>query len=71
MEALRGEQYRSGLSGGKAELATGSTLWTAAYTATGCGAQMRNPWSGYPGYTSVQYGDIDDAGENAFMLRVA
>ena len=49
----------------------GSTLFTGAYTVTGPGARMRHPWSGYPGYTSVQYADFDDAGESAFMLRAA
>ena len=32
---------------------------------------MQNPWSGYPGYTSVQVQDFDRAGENAFLLRAS
>jgi hypothetical protein len=30
---------------------------------------MRNPWGGYPGYTSVQVEDFFRAGEQAIMLR--
>ena len=30
---------------------------------------MQNPWSGYPGYTSVQVQDFNRAGEGAFLLR--
>jgi hypothetical protein len=32
---------------------------------------MRNPWSGYPGYTSVQVKDFNRAGESAVLLRGA
>ena len=30
---------------------------------------MTAPWSGYPGYTSVQVEDFNRAGEDAWMLR--
>ena len=30
---------------------------------------MQSPWSGYPGYTSVQVQDFNRAGENAFMVK--
>ena len=32
-------------------------------------ANLQNPWSGYPGYTSVQVQDFNRAGESAFLLR--
>lgn len=32
---------------------------------------MQAPWSGYPGYTSVQVEDFNRAGENAWLLRAA
>ena len=38
-------------------------------THTTDGANMQNPWSGYPGYTSVQVEDFNRAGEDAFLLR--
>ena len=45
-------------------------LFTAAFThATNGDTNLRNPWSGYPGYTSVQVQDFNRAGENAFLLR--
>jgi hypothetical protein len=31
---------------------------------------MKAPWSGYPGYTSVQVNDFNRAGEDALMLRL-
>ena len=30
---------------------------------------MQSPWSGYPGYTSVQVQDFNRAGEDAFMVK--
>ena len=30
---------------------------------------LQNPWSGYPGYTSVQVQDFFRAGEGAFLIR--
>ena len=30
---------------------------------------MQSPWSGYPGYTSVQVQDFNRAGEEAFMIK--
>jgi hypothetical protein len=55
--------------GGKAELAWGGALFTTAYTSASGDANMRNPWSGYPGYTSVQVEDFNRDGEDAWMLR--
>lgn len=53
----------------KAELPFGNALFTAAYTHTADGANMQSPWSGYPGYTSVQVEDFNRAGEKAVLLR--
>ena len=46
----------------------GPALLTAAYTDRRW-PNMQNPWSGYPGYTSVQVEDFNRAGEDAWMLR--
>ena len=70
-DLLTGKSFSADQLGLKAELATGPALLTAAYTETGRGTTVKSPWSGYPGYTSVQYGDFNSAGENAFMLRAA
>ena len=36
-----------------------NALFTAAYTYTTDGTNMQNPWSSYPGYTSVQVQDFN------------
>jgi hypothetical protein len=57
--------------GAKVELPVSSFLFTVAYTAASDGrANLRAPWSGYPGYTSVQVQDFNRAGESAVMFRI-
>lgn len=68
-DLLRGEDFSSDQWGGKAELVYGGALFTAAYTRAGGDTNMQNPWSGYPGYTSVQVEDFNRDGEEAWMLR--
>ena len=68
---LRGADFSSNQWGGKAELAVGSALFSAAYTSVGGDTDMQSPWSGYPGYTSVQVEDFNRDGEDAWMLRAA
>jgi hypothetical protein len=80
-DLLTGKSFGAHQVGFKAELALGPALFTAARTLTGVGTvtgsgagsgtDMRNPWGGYPGYTSVQIEDFYRAGENATMLRAA
>ncbi|MFZ1219594.1 MAG: OprD family outer membrane porin [Chthoniobacterales bacterium] len=66
---LQGQDFSGDQFGIKAELPVGKALFTAGFTHTLSGANMQNPWSGYPGYTSVQVQDFNRAGENAFLLR--
>ena len=68
---LQGTDFSADQLGLKAEVALGPMLLTTAYTMTGDGTNMRNPWSGYPGYTSVQVEDFNRAGEDAWMLRAS
>jgi hypothetical protein len=70
-DLLTGKSFSADQLGFKAEIATGPALLTAAYTETGRGTTVKSPWSGYPGYTGVQYNDFNGPGENAFMLRAA
>jgi len=70
-ELLKGTSFDSHQWGGKAELAWGGALFTAGYTSAGGDANMQNPWSGYPGYTSVQVEDFNRDGEDAWILRAA
>ena len=69
-ELLQGDFFLVQQFGIKAELPVQKALFTMAYTfATNGDTNLRNPWSGYPGYTSVQVQDFNRAGENAFLLR--
>lgn len=68
---LTGHPFSTDQFGLKAELGLGGMLLTAAYTGTGNGANMQNPWGAYPGYTSVQIENFYRAGEDAAMLRAA
>ena len=55
--------------GVKSELGIGAALFSIAYTDTSDNYNMQNPWSSYPGYTSVQVEDFNRAGESAVLLR--
>jgi hypothetical protein len=80
-DLLTGKSFATHQVGFKTELALGPALFTVARTLTGVGTvtgtgagsgtDMRNPWGGYPGYTSVQIEYFYRAGENATMLRAA
>jgi len=55
----------------KVEVPIQKVLFTAAFThASGGDTNLQNPWSGYPGYTSVQVQDFNRAGESAFLFRI-
>lgn len=68
-DLLQDDDFSARQVGFKAELPYGPALFTGALTHTTDGANMQNPWSGYPGYTSVQVEDFNRAGETAFLLR--
>ena len=70
-DLLTGSSFSTNQWGLKGELNLGPTLLTMAYTDTASGSNMRNPWSGYPGYTSVQVQDFNRAREQAVLLRAA
>jgi hypothetical protein len=53
----------------KVDLPIRKALFTTAFTHAWGNANLQNPWSGYPGYTSVQVQDFNRAGESAFLLR--
>jgi len=68
-DLLKGNSFNSNQWGTKVELVHGGALFTAAYTQAGGNANMQNPWSGSPSYTSVQVEDFNRDGEKAWMLR--
>ena len=70
-DLLRGTDFSSSQWGAKAELAYKGALFTTAYTRARGDTNMQNPWSGYPGYTSVQVEDFNRDGEGAWLLRAS
>ena len=67
-ELLAGD-FDSQQWGVKADFSRGRLMLSGAYTSATGTADMKGPWSGYPGYTSVQVEDFNRDGEDAFMLR--
>ena len=68
-ELLTGSDFHAHQWGLKSELAWGGALYTVGYTSADGDDNMRNPWSGYPGYTSVQVEDFNRDGEDAWIFR--
>ena len=68
-DLLTGSSFSTHQVGLKGEASYGGALMTLAYTNTAQGAEMRNPWSSYPGYTNVQVQEFKRAGEQAFMAK--
>jgi len=66
---LQGDGFSGQQFGIKADLPVKKALFTVGYTYTTDGTNMQNPWSSYPGYTSVQVQDFNRAGEGAFLVR--
>jgi len=67
---LAGKSFTTNQWGVKSDLNFGGAgLLTLAYTDTASGRNMTAPWSGYPGYTSVQVKDFNRAGESATMIK--
>jgi hypothetical protein len=67
---LKGYNFATNQFGVKGDASYGGGIVTLAYTQTAKGADMQNPWSGYPGYTSVQVEDFNWAGTKAVMTKV-
>jgi outer membrane porin, OprD family len=69
-DLLQGDSFSGTQFGLKLDLpVTKALLLTAAATYAWGDTNLQNPWSGYPGYTSVQVQDFNRAGEGAFLLR--
>ena len=66
---LQGHSFSGHQFGLKVDLPVRKALFTAGFTHAWGTANLQNPWSGYPGYTSVQVQDFNRAGESAFLLR--
>jgi len=69
-DLLAGTSFNTNQWGVKGDLTFGgSGVVTLAYTDTASGRNMTAPWSGYPGYTSVQVKDFNRANEQAVMVK--
>jgi hypothetical protein len=68
---LTGNDFYTNQFGIKGDMSYRRGILTLAYTAANTGANLQNPWSSYPGYTSVQVQDFNRAGENAFMAKLS
>jgi hypothetical protein len=68
-DLLKGYSFATNQVGVRSDISYGGAILTLGYTHTSKGADMQNPWSGYPGYTSVQVKDFNRAGESAFMVK--
>jgi hypothetical protein len=70
-DLLTGADFSTHQRGVKADLLFGAATLTAAYTEVSNRRTMTSPWSGYPGYTSVQVQDFFRAGESAVLVKAA
>ncbi len=71
-DLIPGGVFAAGQWGVKTDLALGDAVLTAGFTdVTSSNTSMQAPWSGYPGYTSVQVQDFDRAHESALILKAA
>lgn len=69
-ELTGGDSFATNQVGLKLEASYKKALVTIAYTRTAGEANLRNPWSSYPGYTSVQVDDFNRADEEASLAKV-
>ena len=70
-DLLKGYSFNTNQVGVKSDISYGGAILTLGYTHTSRGADMQSPWSGYPGYTSVQVQDFNRAGEDAFVVKAS
>ena len=70
-ELLNGRSFITNQVGMKGDVSYGGAVFTLGYTNTLRGDDMQSPWSGYPGYTSVQVQDFNRAEEQAIMPKIS
>lgn len=70
-ELLSSGSFSVNQVGMKTEASYLGAILSLAFTTASSGADLQNPWSGYPGYTSVQINDFNGANEKAFLVRMS
>jgi hypothetical protein len=69
-DLLNGHSFATNQVGLKGDLSYGGAVFTLGYTNVLRRDDMQSPWSGYPGYTSVQVQDFNRAEEQALITKV-
>jgi hypothetical protein len=57
--------------GGQSAFSYGAAVLSLAFSITGNGANISNPFGGYPGYLSLMIKDFDRAGEKAWLVGLS
>jgi hypothetical protein len=70
-DQLKGHSFRTNQVGVRGEASYGGAVFTLGYTNDSRKDDLQNPWSGYPGYTSVQVQDFNRAGEEALIAKLS
>jgi hypothetical protein len=70
-ELLKGRQFATNQVGLKGDVSYGGAVFSLGYTNTLRRDDMQSPWSGYPGYTSVQVQDFNRAEEQAVITKLS
>jgi hypothetical protein len=70
-DLLKGFSFDTEQLGLRGDLSYGGAVLSFGYTTDGEGADLQSPWSGYPGYTSVQVQDFNRAGESAYIAKAS
>ena len=68
---LNGQSFLGDQIGVKGDLSYGGAVFTLGYSNSMRRQDMQNPWSGYPGYTSVQVQDFNRAKEQALITKLS
>ena len=66
---LTGDSFYAYQIGFLGEVGYRNGILSLAYTMDGSGADLRSPWSSYPGWTSVMIRDFNRAGEQALLIK--
>jgi hypothetical protein len=70
-DLLKGYSFDTEQLGLRADLSCSGAVLSFGYTTDSEGADLQSPWSGYPGYTSVQVQDFNRAGESAYIVKAS
>jgi hypothetical protein len=70
-DLLTGSSFTANQVGVKGDVSYGGAVFTLGYTNTLRREDMKTPWSGYPGYTSVQVQDFNRAEEEALITKLS